>query len=128
MTQRDRSTEPTSDLATPWALAAPSFELAERAYHNWLASTERIQSETLGFLSGRIEKILATARELGSCTNPGDYLVVQAKYAENALSDWLAESQKMADLFGEIAQTQASDSVEHGRKSARRSNGHASHG
>jgi hypothetical protein len=126
MTQRDKSVDSTSDVATAWALAAPSFELAERAYHNWLASSERIQSETLGFLSGRFEKLLATARELGSCTNPGDYLVVQAKYAEGALSDWLAESQKMADLFGEIAQNQASDAVEHGRESARRSNGHAS--
>jgi hypothetical protein len=128
MTQRDKTVEPASELGTSWALAGPSFELAERAYLNWLASTERIQTEALGFLNGRLEKVVATARELGNCKNPADYFVLQAKYAEEAVADYLAESQKMADLVGEIAQSSAAPSSRgHGRKSGRSGNGHASH-
>jgi hypothetical protein len=128
MTQRERTVEPASDLGTPWALADTSFEFAERAYLAWFSSTERIQTEALGFLSGRLEKAVATARELGNCKNPADYFVVQAKYAEEAVADYLAESQKMADLVGEIAQSSAAPSGRgHGRKSGRSGNGHASH-
>jgi hypothetical protein len=126
MAQRDKSVDSPSDLGTPWALTGTSFEFAEQAYSNWLANTERIQSEAFEFLNARIEKVLATARELGSCTNPADYFALQAKYAQGALADWFAEGQKIADLVGEIAQSP----TEHGakRKShARRSaNGHHS--
>ena len=128
MTQRDRSIESTSDLGTPWTFAVPSFQLAETAYQSWLASTERIQSEALEFLSGRMEKVLETARELGSCTNPADYLVVQAKYAEGAMADWLAESQKLAELMTELAQESTNGTAKRKTHASRSTNGHrASH-
>ena len=129
MTQRDKSIDSPSDLGAPWALTGPSFELAEQAYLGWLANTERIQSEALGFLNERIEKVLATARALGDCKNPADYFAVQAKYAEGAIADWFAEGQKMANLVGEIAQTSTTPSSRggHARKASRSGNGHGSH-
>ena len=129
MTQRDKSISD-SDLGMPWALAGTSFQFAEQAYLSWLASTERIQSEAMGFLSERIEKVLATARELGNCTNPADYFALQAKYAEGALADWVAESQKMVDLVGEIAQASTEPSAarkSHARRSANGAQGRAAH-
>ena len=124
MTQRDTSVDSILDLGAAWPLASTSFELADRAYQTWLVSTQRIQNEAFEFLSGRVEKALATARELGSCTNPADYLFVQAKYAESAVADWLAESQKLADLIGEIAQ-ESTDGNANSKPHAKRSgNGH----
>src|SRR4051812_9409798 len=126
MTQRDSSANNGSEIGTPWILSGTSFELAEQAYVTWLASTERIQNEALGFLSQRFEKALTTARELGNCWNPADYFVVQAKYAEDALTDWWTESQRLAGLVGEIAQVSAAVAgvVEpRSKRSARNGNG-----
>jgi hypothetical protein len=84
-----------------------SYELAEKTYRAWLAGAGRIQNEALGFLNDRLEKGLETARELGNCRTPNEYFEVQAKYTDREVTDWIAESQKMIELFGEVARKTA---------------------
>jgi len=90
-----------------WDMNGMSYELAEKAYRAWLAGAGRIQNEALGFLNGRLEKGLVTARELGNCRTATEYFEVQAKYTEHAVTDWIAESQKMIELFGDVARKTA---------------------
>jgi hypothetical protein len=90
------------DLRVLWDMNGTSFELAERAYRAWLAGAGRIQNEAIGFLNGRFEKNLETARQLSNCKTASDYFEVQAKYADVAMSDYIAQSQKLVQLFGEL--------------------------
>ncbi len=108
MAKRHDSAHPTAtDMRVLWDMNGVSYEIAEKAYRAWLAGAGRIQNEALGFLNGRLEKGLETARELGNCRTPTEYFEVQAKFTDDAVTDWLAESQKMFELFGEVARKTA---------------------
>jgi len=132
MTKRHDSAHPTAtDVGVLWDMNGMSFELAEKAYRAWLAGAGRIQHEALGFLNGRLEKGLETARELSNCRTPTEYFEVQAKYTDAVVTDWLAESQKMIELFGEVARKTAQPAEEAmvtaeaiGRRAARRAGTH----
>ena len=65
------------DLRVLWDMNGTSFELAEKAYRAWVAGAGRIQNETIGFLNGRFEKNLETARVLSNCKSASEYLEVQ---------------------------------------------------
>jgi hypothetical protein len=132
MTKRHDSAHPTAaDMRVLWDMNGMSFELAEKAYRAWLAGAGRIQNEALGFFNGRLEKGLETARELSNCRTPNEYFQVQAKYTDEVVAEWLAESQKMIELFGEIARTTAqpaqdalAEAEAMGRRAARRAGTH----
>jgi hypothetical protein len=104
MTKRHEATgDIPMDVRALWGMNnGSSLEFAEKAYRAWLNGAGRIQNETIGFLNGRIEKNLAAARELTSCKTATEYFDVQAKYADAAVSDWIAQSQKMAQLLNEL--------------------------
>ncbi len=110
------------DMRVLWDTSGTSFELAEKAYRAWLTGAGRIQNETLGFLNGRFEKGLEIARELSNCKTATEYLEVQAKYADSAMSDWLEEGQKMVQLLGEFAKetTQPLEEAAHTAESTAR--------
>jgi phasin protein len=116
-----------ADMSALWDMNGMSFELAEKAYRTWMTNAGRMQTEAIDFLNERLEKSLAVARELGNCKTPAEFFEVQAKYADGALADWFAESQKMAQLLGDIAKESASPTREEGsehKRSAHRSSTH----
>src|SRR5512142_2170908 len=101
MTKRQ---EPTSgnpiDLRALFDVNGASLDYAEKTYRAWMAGAGRIQNETLGFLNGRLEQGLETARELTNCKSPTEYFEVQARFADRAISDWVQQGQKIARLLG----------------------------
>jgi hypothetical protein len=103
MTKRqDAASEDPIDLRALFDMNGASLEYAERTYRAWLEGAGRIQNETLGFLNGRWEKGLETARELTQCKTPTEYFEAQARYADRAISDWVEQSQKMVRMLGEL--------------------------
>jgi len=71
------------------------FEFAEKAYRAWLDSAQSAQAEAVDFVNTRAGKDMAVLSEWARCTTPTDALEVQARYASEAMSDYVAQSQRM---------------------------------
>jgi hypothetical protein len=92
------------DLYRVWGVEAPSFEYAETAIGAWLEGTKRMQAEATEFFSARAGKDMAALSELVHCKTPAEALEMQARYAGEVMSDYLAGSQRMFSLMGVAAQ------------------------
>jgi hypothetical protein len=126
MTKRYEPADGTpTDLRMLWDMNGTSLDVAEKAYRAWLDGAGRIQNETLGFLNGRFEKGLETARELTNCKTATEYFEVQARYADRAMSDWLEQGQKMVRLLGEMTMRTAQSAEEAGGEPKRAGRGGA---
>jgi Phasin protein len=75
------------------------FEFAEKAYRAWLDSAQSIQAEAAEFASARAGKDIAVLSEWARCTTPTDALEIQARYTSEAMSDYVAQSQRMVRLL-----------------------------
>ena len=103
MTKRQQEGNGTPiNIGALFDMSGSQFDLAEKAYRTWMESAGRLQNETLGFLNERFEKNLAVARELNACKTPTEYFEVQARYADRAMADWVAQGQKIVHLMNEI--------------------------
>ena len=89
---------------TMLGMQAPPFDVAEKAYRAWLDGAQLMQAEATEFVNARAGKDMAALSELARCTTPTDALEMQARYAGEALADYLAESQKMWTLMAAAAQ------------------------
>jgi hypothetical protein len=127
MTKRQESANGAPDLSMLWDMNGASFELAEKAYRTWLAGAGRIQNETVDFFNDRLEKGLATARELSACKTATEYFEVQAKFTERAMSDWLAQGEKMVELLGELTRESATPLTQGVETPARRTTPRSAH-
>ena len=47
-------------------------------------------------------KSLAAIADIAHCTSVTDAFDVQARYASNALADWLNSSRRLAEVLGEV--------------------------
>ena len=85
-------------------MQAPPFDFAEKACRAWLDGAQSMQAEASEFVSARAGKDMAAMSEWTRCRTPTDALEVQARYASEALSDYVAGSQRMFDLLTGVAQ------------------------
>jgi len=87
------------DVYTMMGMQAPPFDYAEKACRAWIDGAQSMQAEATEFVSARAGKDMAALSELARCTSPTDALEMQARYASEALSDYVAGSQRMFMLL-----------------------------
>jgi hypothetical protein len=78
---------------------APPFDFAETAFRAWLEGAQSMQAEATEFVSARAGKDMAALSEWTRCKTPTDALEMQARYASEALSDYVAGSERMIKLL-----------------------------
>ena len=83
-----------------WGMTAPTVEDAGRACRAWVDGAQQMQAEAVEFFNGRVGKDMAMLSELAKCTTPTEAFEVETRYGSEALSDYVAESQRMMALFG----------------------------
>ena len=104
MQRHSKTIEPTpSNVEAMWTIDPQSFDAIAKAYAALFSQAKRMQDETLRFAEERFKKELAVAVQLSHCTNPGEALAVQQKFANKMAEDYFAEGQRIAELMGEMA-------------------------
>ena len=92
------------DFYTMLGMHAPPPDFAERAVRAWLDGAQVMQAEATEFVSARAGKDMAALSEWSQCKTPTDALEMQARYAGEALADYLAEGQRMWTLMAAAGQ------------------------
>jgi hypothetical protein len=87
------------DFYTLMGVQPPPFGLVEETYRAWLDGARVMQSEATEFVNARAGKDMAALSEWTRCTTPTDALELQARYASEALADYVAGSQRIWQLF-----------------------------
>jgi hypothetical protein len=95
------------DFYTMLGMRAPPPDFAERAMRAWLDGAQVMQTEATEFVSARAGKDVAALSEWSQCKTPTDALEMQARYAGEALADYLAEGQRMWTLVTTAGQRAA---------------------
>jgi Phasin protein len=85
-------------------MQVPPFDFAEKAYRAWLDGAQTVQAEATEFVSARASKDMAALSEWARCKTPTDALEMQARYASEALSDYVVGSQRMFRLLSAAGQ------------------------
>ena len=112
MQKQKRTVEPShSDADIVWGMDPQSVEVVTKTYRAWLSRASRVRDEALRFAQDRIEKELEVGVQLARCTSPTEAFTVQAEFASKMAADYLAESQKMIELMGEIAKDVTSSPI-----------------
>ena len=89
----------------PWmGVQTPPFVLVERAYRAWFDGAQVMQAEATEFVNARAGKDMAALSEWTRCATPTDVLEAQARYASEALADYVAGSQRMWQLMAAAGQ------------------------
>lgn len=92
------------DFYTMLGTDGPPPDFAERAMRAWLDGAQVMQAEATHFVSARAGKDMAALSEWSQCRTPTDALEMQARYAGEALADYLAEGQRMWTLMAAAGQ------------------------
>jgi predicted nucleic acid-binding Zn ribbon protein len=87
------------DYYTLMGMQAPPFDFAEKACRAWLEGAQVMQAEAAEFVNARAGKDMAALTEWTRCKTPTDALEMQARYASEALADYVAGSQRMWKLM-----------------------------
>jgi len=80
-------------------MQAPPFDFAEKACRAWVDGAQSMQAEATEFVNARAGKDMAALSEWTRCKTPTDALEMQARYASEAMSDYVAGSQRMFRLL-----------------------------
>jgi hypothetical protein len=80
-------------------MQAPPFDFAQKACRAWLDGAQSMQAEASEFVSARAGKDMAALSEWTRCQTPTDALEMQARYASEAMSDYVTGSQRMFKLL-----------------------------
>ncbi|WP_262265731.1 phasin family protein [Microvirga yunnanensis] len=84
--------------AQEFALSGGNNQALAKAAESWFAATTECQREMIGFVSARLEKDAATAREIMTCRNPADVAAIQSRWLEETLRDYNAEMGKLMTI------------------------------
>ena len=85
-------------------MQVPPLDFAEEACRAWVDGAQSLQAEATEFVNARATKDMAALSEWARCKTPTDALEVQARYASEALSDYVAGSQRMFQLLSAAGQ------------------------
>jgi hypothetical protein len=87
------------NVYTMLGMQPPTLDFAERAMRAWFEGAQSLQAEATEFISARAGKDMAALSEWSHCATPTDALEMQARYASEALADYVAETQRMWGLM-----------------------------
>jgi hypothetical protein len=92
------------DFYTVMGMEAPDFGSVEKACRAWFDGAQMMQEEAAEFVNTRAGKDMAALSEWTRCATATDALEVQARYASEALADYVAGSQRMWRLMAAAGQ------------------------
>jgi hypothetical protein len=81
-----------------------SIEAVAETYSSWLNRASQVPHEAFRFAKFRFAKDLQAAAQLAMCRNPAEALALQAHIVSDLAADYLAESQKIAELVAQLGQ------------------------
>jgi hypothetical protein len=87
------------DMFGMFGMQGPPFADAGTACRAWMDGAQSMQAEATEFLNARAGKDIAALTEWTRCTSPTEAFELQARYASEALSDYVAGSQRMMSLL-----------------------------
>jgi hypothetical protein len=87
------------DFYTMLGMQAPPFDFAATACRAWLDGAQVMQAEAAEFVNARAGKDMAALTEWTRCTTANDALEMQTRYVSEALSDYVAGSQRIWKLM-----------------------------
>jgi len=82
----------------------PAIEVAMETYSAWLNRARRVPDEAFRFAKVRLAKDLQAAARLALSRNPAEALALQAQIVSSLAADYLAESQTILELIGQLRQ------------------------
>jgi len=82
-------------------LTRQSFDTMSRAFSSWLRDANRFQSEAIRFMNERFIKDIDMMSQFATCKKPEELLALQAKLANDLVSDFVAEGTKLLELLGD---------------------------
>lgn len=91
------------DVRALWNTKGGVLGYGQDAVETWMTGATRMHTEAMAFWTGRLGKDVAAVTALAQCTNPGDAVEMQARYAREAMADYYAEGQRLMQLAGEVA-------------------------
>jgi len=100
----ERADAPSFDVRALWDVDNGMFDVCGRANRAWLDGVARAGAQSAAFWNGQLEKGVSALAAMGRCTDPGEALAIEARYASDAMTDCFAEGQRMMQLMAEIAQ------------------------
>jgi hypothetical protein len=80
------------------ALPDGSGQAMAVAAESWFAAMAECQREMIGFVSMRLEKDGATAREMMACKSPADISTIQSRWIEDTMRDYNDEMNKLMTI------------------------------
>ncbi len=86
-----------------WDTAGGALGYGQDAVRTWMTGATRMQTEAASFWTGRLGRDVAAMTALAQCTNPGDAVEMQVRYAREAMADYHAEGQRLMQLANEVA-------------------------
>jgi len=92
------------DFYTTMGLEVAPFDLAGKACRAWFDGAQVLQAEAAEFVNARAGKDMAAFTEWTRCRTATEALEMQARYASEALADYVAGSQRMWKLMAASAQ------------------------
>jgi hypothetical protein len=84
--------------ADAFVVSGESRRALANAAETWFAAAAECQREMMGFLSMRLGKDGATAREMMGCKNPADVTAIQSRWVEETMRDYSSEMTKLMAL------------------------------
>lgn len=102
--EAERADAPPFDVRALWDADNGLLDVCGRANRAWLDGVARAGAQTAAFWNGQLEKGVSALAAMGRCTDPGEALAIEARYASDAMTDCFVEGQRLMQLMGEIAQ------------------------
>ena len=90
-------------------LAEESFTTMSHAFSNWLRNANRMQTETIRFMSERFNKDMLAFSRFGECKKPEEFAQVHSELVTQMVNDYMEEGTKLVALFGDLAQSAVTD-------------------
>lgn len=92
------------DVRSLFDLKGGALGYGQDAVETWMTGATRMQTEATAFWTGRLGKDVAAVTALAQCTNPGDAVEMQVRYAREAMADYYAEGRRLMQLASEVAE------------------------
>ncbi|MFO1324008.1 MAG: phasin family protein [Burkholderiales bacterium] len=92
------------DVRALWDVNDGMFDVCGRANRAWLDGIARAGAQTTAFWNGQFEKGVSALAAMGRCTDPGEALAIEARFAADAMTDCFAEGQRLMQMMADLAQ------------------------
>lgn len=94
------------DVRALWGMDGAGAAYGGDAYRVWFDGVTMMQAEAGAFWTQRLQKDVAALTMLGQCRDPAQAMDAQMRFAREAMADYVAEGERMMQLFRTAATPQ----------------------